>query len=843
MLNANRESEMCDPKDAWLKSTLGLDPAKYKTYKQADGAAAVMRPAGTDKQAAAFEADFRRAIDPVDGHLKFLADHAEAKDFAAQVKRRDVSVGIYNFAQTMVDPADDTKADKFIKEAMADITGTGNEVAACRQTVEKAFNEWTTREKELEAAHGRAAEMEKWGHAKGPDLHKQLDGVQDLVDARQYSDACGTFDKLVPDEAAAYDDYTKQKAAQATYDAALDTLKTRLTTAAAPTFKTLEPDQQKLADQQSQMEAAATAKDYVGALEQQTRLDASTTGYETKLADLQAKKDTFEKARDDIQESMRKHSDTTYKKLDAMRSDIRTANDKMDESATAEDFDAALTASEQLKPMIDVYNQDADKLDAARTAFETAANADKDHLATYDANVTQSTYKQLVSAQEQVEDARKEIGPAVEAEEYETALMHQTELETALAAYDKALSDLQKAKQAFADGRAALQKKLDTVGNPDHPKLHDEAAALLQAVAPMDAAAAADDYEQAMEQMTDLDNRADAYARSVQALEDARLAFVPLFSKALTRVQDVGARYEKAKEPMPGQIELLRAEIEKLSLAEEYGQGTNKLDELNKELDALEQKLPDDKLGSADDETKKVQESISLVTTRVETRLNAHHQGASEAIAEFKTRSVHEIDALVGDPSAVTDPIAAIVSAMGAAIALVFPPATGVVIAATFGSTMVINQIKREAGKLKDVMKIGMEEFARNAGNAISKAIDAEAKNTPTRLTNLAASDNDLWKLLSSPMGEREYDRAMTILNIPDPSRNSLYGPVLKALMGEFGAWLAKEKALSGKTKGERMVAEGLPGEPSAKDLRKQTDEGRRSGVDQGTQLGRDRQP
>jgi hypothetical protein len=47
MLNANRESEMCDPKDAWLKSTLGLDPAKYKTYKQADGAAAVMRPTGT----------------------------------------------------------------------------------------------------------------------------------------------------------------------------------------------------------------------------------------------------------------------------------------------------------------------------------------------------------------------------------------------------------------------------------------------------------------------------------------------------------------------------------------------------------------------------------------------------------------------------------------------------------------------------------------------------------------------------------------------------------------------------------------------------------------------------
>jgi hypothetical protein len=293
---------------------------------------------------------------------------------------------------------------------------------------------------------------------------------------------------------------------------------------------------------------------------------------------------------------------------------------------------------------------------------------------------------------------------------------------------------------------------------------------------------------------------------------------------------------------MPDQIESLRAEIEKLGLDEEYDEATTKLDDLNKQLDALELKLPDDKVGNSDEDEKKVSQSVAQVGTRVDVWLTTHRQGAADAVNQFKTQSVHDIDALVGDLSSTFDLASALISGVGGAISALFPPAGGFVLGATFLASIVMGGIKAEASDMKDAMKVQMEEFARKSLDAVSKAISAESDNTRTRLTNMAVADKAFWKMLASPMGEPEYAKVMNMLNIPDPNKNSLYGPMSKALMSEFGAWLGKEKALMGKTKEERMIAEGVPGDPSASDMRKAQQAGRATGADKGSSLARDRQ-
>jgi hypothetical protein len=235
--------------------------------------------------------------------------------------------------------------------------------------------------------------------------------------------------------------------------------------------------------------------------------------------------------------------------------------------------------------------------------------------------------------------------------------------------------------------------------------------------------------------------------------------------------------------------------------------------------------FPDDHIKATDkndDDTQKVKVSIANCKDRAIGYLNGYKSEIIMAVDAFKDSAQNDIDAFDGDSSDGAAVFDALVAVVGGVVSAVFPPAAGFVAGATFVASMgkisVTSANSGDTASVKAALKKGMQDFAKKASDAASKAIAAESNKVVPRLNNLAATDKNVWNLLATG-GDKERDTVVVqFLHIPDPARNSPYGKVMSALMGRFKAWVAKEKAEAGKTKYERMVEE-LPS--NRKDLDK----------------------
>jgi hypothetical protein len=242
-----------------------------------------------------------------------------------------------------------------------------------------------------------------------------------------------------------------------------------------------------------------------------------------------------------------------------------------------------------------------------------------------------------------------------------------------------------------------------------------------------------------------------------------------------------------------------------------------------------------------DEETQKVMADEAAARTLAITYLNGHKSEIIMAVDAFKGDAQSQIDALDADPSDLTGAVGPLIGVIGTVVSGIFPPAAGFVAGTAFVANMTnasaIAGIKAEGGSVKQSLKNGMQAFATAASNAASAAMAAESNAIPTRLTNLAVSDNNVWNMLAIG-GDRQLDDVVTgYLHIPDPAKQSKYGEVLKALMVPFKAWIEKEKYESGKTLEEKMIAESVPGSESFADLHKKIKAGEASAAEQAKKM------
>jgi hypothetical protein len=180
--------------------------------------------------------------------------------------------------------------------------------------------------------------------------------------------------------------------------------------------------------------------------------------------------------------------------------------------------------------------------------------------------------------------------------------------------------------------------------------------------------------------------------------------------------------------------------------------------------------------------------------------INKHFDLMLDAVKGFKVSAQSQINALKGDPSGLYGVLPKLVDTLFDTMIVVVPglgPAwkLGTIFAKalyTTGQTFAVTASKSESGDAKKRAVISMDEFATSMENtqaAILNDIQAPLKD---ELLTLSATNERIRDLLSS-RESRSIDAVLDAIGVPNPVRQSPYGPVREALEVQFAEWLARQ--------------------------------------------------
>lgn len=597
--SSTRSSAPSDDHHAWVKKALGVDVKQYAKPPAAsppptagDGDAAAPGPStslaspGSNPQAQQFQASVQEQLTVIDGHLAYTAEHAAAEKHQPYAAKREVLVAAHNASLKQIDPDNPNKAKPVIDKVLAGARNQAAQAAEFRKGAEKDFNDWQTRQPRFDEAAKQIEEMQNWGHAKGPEMQSGLDAIRGQTDKRTYAEASKALDQFLPKLKPAYEDYQRQKAAQEQYEPARKELDPRLTAAQTSSFKKLEPMQQEFGPATQAMDQAAAAKDFIKALELEKDLAAKVSQYEQSLAKLQQQKKDYDDAKAPLQPKLDQNlTGPPRKPLAQMLQDLQSGAAQMGASEQAEDFVAALSTAKDLGPKVDAYIAAEAKLAEQQKAYEEALAPLQDRLAASQ----QSSYKALTAAQSDIAELKSKMEASAADEEYAGALDDTKELAPKLDDYEKRIKEIDAKKKQYEDAWNTLQRKLQPVGNPSHPKLKQEETDITETAKAIEKAATDEDFEGAAKMATDLGGKADSYANDVKQLEEKKKAY----DNAATKVNErVGKINQTSSDPtiaaMQQAILASQAEVDKAAAAEEYEDAIKQIDTLNRQLDDYE---------------------------------------------------------------------------------------------------------------------------------------------------------------------------------------------------------------------------------------------------------------
>ena len=186
---------------------------------------------GSDEQSRQFKAAFQQELGAINGHLQYTAAHAEEAKHAPLASRRDTLIPAFQGALGQIDPENAGKAQGAIDRVLQDARALGAEVAAFRQSAEKAYDGWQQRQPQFDDAVHHVEELEAWEDPKAPTLRTVVATIQKQTDMRQYAPSSMALDQLLPKLDPIYQEYLKQKAAKEQYEPLLAALEPRYTAA------------------------------------------------------------------------------------------------------------------------------------------------------------------------------------------------------------------------------------------------------------------------------------------------------------------------------------------------------------------------------------------------------------------------------------------------------------------------------------------------------------------------------------------------------------------------------------------------------------------------------------
>jgi hypothetical protein len=473
--------------------------------------------AGSDKQSQEFQAAFQREMAIINSHLQYTSANADAAHHDPLEARRDALYPTFQAALAQIDRTDPSKAKGAIDKVLADGKALGTEAAALRKSAENALNDWKARQPKYDVAVHQVEELEAWGDPKAAPLRGLVDGIRTQTNQRTYAQAVLIVDQLVPKLKPIYDDYLKQKAAKPKYEQALaeqsarlDALKAAERPSQPMTAKAGEAD-----TALTQARAKADAKDFVGATDQMKAVHTAVDALDKLAKDPQRVR--FLADRKAVQDLVSAPQDASFPSLEADWNAILQLPPQSDPPADSGDYAGANKILADAKAKITAYQKNLDKL-KQKKAYDDALTALQPQLT----EATKSSYKPLKPKLDDITKHKGAMEAAAKKEDYVAALKLLDDLKIKVDAFLTDLKKLQQAEKDYPPARAALKPKLDDalVSARSFASLKAARAALVQANAAVNAAAAAQDFEKALGLLKDLETKVDAYLAKAKTEED-----------------------------------------------------------------------------------------------------------------------------------------------------------------------------------------------------------------------------------------------------------------------------------------------------------------------------------
>lgn len=391
--------------------------------------------AGSDEQRRNFQALFQKELGAINGHLQYTAAHAEAAKHAPYARRRDTLVGAFQAALGQIDPKNANRAQGAIDKVLDDARILAADTDHFHDDVEEAYEDWQDAKPDHDEVVTKIEALEAWEDKDAAALRSDATAVATAEKDRRWTDACKAAEALETKVEPVHENYLEQKAAKEEYDPALAELKPGIDEAMVTRYRKLEPMQRDLTAKKEAMEAAATEKDYVKALQLQGELETQVETVRDDMETLDDQKQAYEDKLAEVEPRIADVSASSFRKLEPMQNDLRTVQDRMKASADAEDFESAATQAADLAAKADAIEAERKTLEEAKASFEKALEP----LTPRVAKAAEATDENFKAAQAEIAAKKLEVDGSAEAEDYARAVQLCGELATKLDDFEKGI--------------------------------------------------------------------------------------------------------------------------------------------------------------------------------------------------------------------------------------------------------------------------------------------------------------------------------------------------------------------------------------------------------------------
>lgn len=268
---------------------------------------------------------------------------------------------------------------------------------------------------------------------------------------------------------------------------------------------------------------------------------------------------------------------------DPQASALRGETDAIRTHANERRWSEASSACDQvqgrLAPVYEEYLRQKD----AKAQYEPALQALQPRL---DAVATGDRPK-LQAERDAVGTSQNDMEASAQSKDYVKAQQVLGDVTGRVEAYEQALQSLDEQKQAFQAAWDEVQAKLSQVEQSTFKKLEAQQQEITAGRAPVEAAAAQEDYEQATTLASELSAKCDQYATAVTELEQQRQAYETAWNALQPRYEQTAQSEFQKLAPMQQEMTAIKGRIDAAVQAEDYASAVTQVNDLATKVDTF----------------------------------------------------------------------------------------------------------------------------------------------------------------------------------------------------------------------------------------------------------------
>ncbi|MBL0147449.1 MAG: hypothetical protein IPP87_01405 [Ideonella sp.] len=265
----------------------------------------------------------------------------------------------------------------------------------------------------------------------------------------------------------------------------------------------------------------------------------------------------------------------------------------MEAAAQAGDYDKATACVQDLSAKLDEFEQAKAEIDQKKQDYETALAAVQPRLQA--ASSSEQRYAKLEPMLQELAQAQTSMEASAQAGDYEQANAQLDDVREKLDACEDARKELDEARQAYEQGLAEVQPRLDKALQPAQTKaLNTARDAVATAKTDVDTAAKADDYDAAVKGLDTLRGKLDEFDKAVEALDAKKKDYETLLSTLQPRLAKAAqVKNDKLKKDQD-HLAADQKSMEASALVGDWEEALTTAQDLSKQLDTFEKAAADD---------------------------------------------------------------------------------------------------------------------------------------------------------------------------------------------------------------------------------------------------------